>query len=105
MVLLHPFAELNDWKVALYQALAVPPAIAILLLSTMEQQSWFRSLLCSRPVQAVGVTSYALYLWQQLFMGRREVVCRPGHFIPLLSPLLCIIVPLSWFLVEKRAIA
>ena len=103
MVLLHPFAELNDWKMALYQALAVPPAIAVLLLSTMEQQSWFRSLLCWRPVQAVGVTSYGLYLWQQLFMGRREVYSGLGHFIPFLSPLLCVIVPFSWFLVEKPA--
>ncbi len=103
MVLLHPFADLNDWKMALYQALAVPPAIAVLLLSTMEQQSWFRSLLCWRPVQAVGVTSYGLYLWQQLFMGRREVYSGLGHFIPFLSPLLCVIVPFSWFLVEKPA--
>jgi peptidoglycan/LPS O-acetylase OafA/YrhL len=104
MLLLHPFGNLNDWKAASYQALAVPPAIALLLLSSMERQSWFQSLLCSRPVQAIGLTSYALYLWQQLFMGRRDVYFGTGRFIPLFLPLLCIIVSLSWFLIEKPAI-
>jgi peptidoglycan/LPS O-acetylase OafA/YrhL len=104
MLLLHPLANMSDWKEALYQALVVPPSIALLLLTTMEQQSPFRSLLCSRPVQAVGITSYALYLWQQLFMGRPDVYFGAGRSIPLLSPLLCVIVPLSWFLIEKPAI-
>jgi hypothetical protein len=34
-------------------------------------------------------------------MGRPEVYFGAGHFIPLLSPLLCVIVLLSWFLIEK----
>jgi hypothetical protein len=36
-------------------------------------------------------------------MGRPEVYFGAGRFIPLLSPLLCVIVPLSWFLIEKPA--
>jgi peptidoglycan/LPS O-acetylase OafA/YrhL len=103
MLMLHTFADLNEWKAALYQVLAVPPAIVLVLFFTVEQQSWLRSVLLTRPIQGIGLTSYALYLWQQLFMGRPEVYFGAGHFIPLLSPLLCVIVPLSWFLIEKPA--
>jgi peptidoglycan/LPS O-acetylase OafA/YrhL len=103
MLLLDPFGHLHGWKDALYQTVAVPPAIGLVLLSTMERKSWFRSVLCSRPVQATGITSYALYLWQELFTGRREVYFGVGRFIPFLVPLLCVIVPLSWFLIEKPA--
>jgi peptidoglycan/LPS O-acetylase OafA/YrhL len=101
MLLLDPFGHLHGWRDALYQAVAVPPAIALLLLSTMERKSWFRSILCSRPVQAVGITSYGLYLWQELFTGQSSVY--PTSLIPHLLPLLCVIVPLSWFLIEKPA--
>jgi peptidoglycan/LPS O-acetylase OafA/YrhL len=104
MLILDPFVNLNDWRTVFYQALAVPPAIALLLLSSMERKSWFQSLLLSRPVQAIGLTSYALYLWQQLFMGRPEVYFGLGRFIPRFLPLLCVIVPLSWFLVERPSI-
>jgi peptidoglycan/LPS O-acetylase OafA/YrhL len=69
----------------------------------MERKSWFQSLLCSRPVQAIGITSYALYLWQKLFTGRPEMYVGTGRFIPVLLPSLCFIVPLSWFLIEKPA--
>jgi hypothetical protein len=37
-------------------------------------------------------------------MGRRDVYFGTGRFIPLFLPLLCIIVSLSWFLIEKPAI-
>jgi peptidoglycan/LPS O-acetylase OafA/YrhL len=78
MLLLDPFGHLHGWKDTLYQTVAVPPAISLLLLSTMERKSWFRSVLCSRPVQAIGITSYALYLWQELFTGRRKCISASG---------------------------
>jgi peptidoglycan/LPS O-acetylase OafA/YrhL len=31
---------------------------------------WVKSVLAWRPVQVVGLASYSLYLWQQIFLGR-----------------------------------
>jgi peptidoglycan/LPS O-acetylase OafA/YrhL len=101
LLLLQPDLHLNHWMEALYQGLVVPPVIAAMLLSTVDKPSWIQSFLCSRPVQAVGLTSYALYLWQQLFVGTPDLYSR--HWIPLLFPLVALIVWLSWTYVEKPA--
>jgi peptidoglycan/LPS O-acetylase OafA/YrhL len=103
VLFLHPFGNPDDWKDALYETVAVPPLIALILLSTIERNSWVQSFLCSRPIQAVGITSYALYLWQQLFTGKSDSYHGVGHFIPFFLPALFIIIPASWFLVEKPA--
>jgi peptidoglycan/LPS O-acetylase OafA/YrhL len=63
MLMLPPtFADLNEVENSLYQVLAVPPAIVLVLFFTAERQSWLRSMLLTRPIQGIGLTSYALYL-------------------------------------------
>ena len=57
----------------------------------------------SKPLQAVGLTSYGIFLWQQLFTAPQKDFSRAGETIPLLFPLLCLVVPLSYFLIEKPA--
>jgi peptidoglycan/LPS O-acetylase OafA/YrhL len=104
IVLLLGFREMHGMKWALLQAVVLPPIIGLFLVYTLEQESWFRSLLCWGPVRAIGVTSYALYLWQQLFTGTSSDYHGVGRFFPYMLPALLLIVPLSWFLIEKRSI-
>jgi len=99
-LVLHPVVS-DSLQGALYESLLVPPSIGILLVFTLERQSWLRSVLCSRPAQAIGITSYGIYLWQQLFTVPAWTFPAASHTIPMLLPLLVIIVPLSYFLVEK----
>ena len=101
ILVLHPAGEAN-FKAWVYEGLLAPPAIALVLLSTLERESWLRSLLCCKAAQAIGITSYGIYLWQQLFTAPARVFTGYGQVI-LLFPLLCVIVPLSYFLVEKPA--
>jgi peptidoglycan/LPS O-acetylase OafA/YrhL len=102
LLLVHPAGE-GTWSAALYEGLFVPPAIGLVLLSSLEHRSWLRSLLCSKLVQAVGLTSYGIYLWQELFTAPKRFYVGDGEIIPLLLPLMCVIVPLSYFLIEKPA--
>jgi peptidoglycan/LPS O-acetylase OafA/YrhL len=54
-------------------------------------------------VQAVGLTSYGIYLWQQLFTMPAAYFPAQPSFTRFLLPLLGVIVPLSYFFVEKPA--
>ncbi len=59
-----------------------------------------RSLLGSRPFQAVGLTSYGTYLWQQIFLARPEQFSGspPEMF------LLPIGIAACWYLIERPSI-
>lgn len=99
---LHPVG-MRTWKMAVYESLFVPPAIGILLLFSLDRGPWLRALLCSKPLQAIGITSYGIYLWQELFTGVMQNYSSAGQVIPRLLPLLFVVVPLSYILIEKPA--
>jgi peptidoglycan/LPS O-acetylase OafA/YrhL len=102
ILLLHPAGE-HTFGAAVYEALIVPPAIGLVLLSSM-QGSMLRGVLCSRPVQAIGLTSYGLYLWQQLFTAPwYYFVGSASQTILRWSPSLLVIVPVSYYLIERPA--
>jgi peptidoglycan/LPS O-acetylase OafA/YrhL len=89
---------------AFYQSLLVPMAIALILMhSVVTRGNALRAFLCSRPMQTVGLMSYGAYLWQQLFTGRPISYFGAGTAIANLAPLLLVVVPISYFLVEKPA--
>lgn len=100
MLALHPVGS-DNWIAELYESAAAPLALALILLFSMERGVWLRSFLCWKPVQAVGLTSYGLYIWQQLFSGAPPNYLGPGRMIPFLLPLLGIIVPASYFFLEE----
>lgn len=104
ILLMLSFGEQKGMKWTLLQAFILTPLMSLFLLYTLEQKSWFQSFLCWRPVAAIGVTSYALYVWQQLFTGTTWNYSGAGRSIPYLLPSLLLIVPISWFLVEKPSI-
>lgn len=96
-----------------YECLFVPPAIALMLFFSLDRAPVLRSFLCCRPVQAIGLTSYGIYLWQQLFTapavsisasGAKPNFNGVGHAIPLLLPLLLLVVPISFHFIEQPAI-
>jgi peptidoglycan/LPS O-acetylase OafA/YrhL len=51
----------------------------------------------------VGLTSYGIYLWQELFTGPVEDYHGAGVALTYLLPLLGVIVPISYYMVEKPA--
>jgi len=51
----------------------------------------------------VGLTAYGSFLWQQLFTAAPFNFDGAWQFIPRLLPLMLLIVPLSYFLLEKPA--
>ncbi len=102
-LLLRPVGPLG-WRAALYETLLVPVGIGVLLLFSLERGPQLRIFLCSKPMQAIGLTSYGIYLWQQLFTAPiRGNFPSESRIISLLLPVLCLIVPLSYLLVEKPA--
>jgi peptidoglycan/LPS O-acetylase OafA/YrhL len=98
----HPVSG-TDWKRALYECIFVPPAISLLLIFSLEHRGWLSAFLRWRLVQAIGLTSYGIYLWQELFTAPFDNYVGSGERISFLLPLLFAVVPISWFFVEKPA--
>jgi peptidoglycan/LPS O-acetylase OafA/YrhL len=102
ILFLYP-ANADDLKATAYKCLFLPPAIGLLLMFSLERGPWLRAFLRWAPIQAIGITSYGIYLWQELFTAPKMFYTGRGMVISLLLPLLCVVVPLSYFLVEKPA--
>ncbi len=98
----HPW-EAITWESALFDSIYIPSAIALLLVFSLERKTRLRSFLCWKPVQAIGLTSYGIYLWQELFTGPEGAVKIAGSSIVFWLPLLFGIVPLSYFFLERPA--
>jgi peptidoglycan/LPS O-acetylase OafA/YrhL len=103
MLILRPITSF-DWRSAIYDGLVVPPVIALVLLFSMERGELLRRVLRSRVMQAIGVASYGIYLWQQLFTAPSDTFAKGGTVIPWLWPVLMLIVASSYFWIEKPAI-
>jgi len=54
-------------------------------------------------MQAIGITSYGIYLWQQIFTGPLRDFTPKGVAIGFMLPLMLIVIPLSYFFLEKPA--
>ena len=79
-----------------------PLCIAWLVGSSMYVKHWATRLLGSVPLQFLGMISYSLYLWQQLFTSR------PAAYLdaPWLkfAPLMLVAAALSYYWVERPCI-
>jgi peptidoglycan/LPS O-acetylase OafA/YrhL len=102
MLMLRP-VPYGTWMQALYDGLIFPPAIGLVLLYSLERGATLRAILCSKPMQAIGLTSYGIYLWQQLFTAPAEYYAGIGQISPLFLPLLFVVVPFSYIVLEKPA--
>ena len=86
-----------------FDGLFTPAGLALIMMQSIERGGWFARFLRSRPMQAIGLTSYGIYLWQQLFTAPMESYSTSGAWIRFLLPLMCVIIPFSYFFVEKPA--
>ncbi len=79
-----------------------PLCIAWLIGSSVYIKNWATRLLGSVPLQFLGMISYSLYLWQQLFTSNPSGY----HGAPWLkfAPLMLVVAVLSYYLVERPCI-
>jgi peptidoglycan/LPS O-acetylase OafA/YrhL len=98
----HP-ADFDGWRGASYESIYMPLAIGSTLVFSLERGQLLRAVLCSAPAQAIGLSSYGIYLWQQLFTAPARFYTGSGDLIARLLPLLLVIVPLSHLALEKPA--
>jgi len=103
VLLLRPVHLGNQFEYTLFNAALLPPGIGLVLMYSLERGRWLRAVLCSKPMQAIGVTSYGIYLWQQIFTGRLNEFTPSGVAIGFMLPLMLIVIPLSYFFLEKPA--
>jgi peptidoglycan/LPS O-acetylase OafA/YrhL len=54
-------------------------------------------------MQAIGIASYGIYLWQQIFTAGPVKLTPRGAAIGTMQPLIFIVIPLSYFFLEKLA--
>jgi peptidoglycan/LPS O-acetylase OafA/YrhL len=101
--LAHPARD-HTIASCVFEGLGLPLIIGVVLLHSLERGPLLRAFLCSKPVQAVGITSYGLYLWQQLFTANSVMYQGAGEFIPALLPALPLVVAFSYFFLEKPAL-
>jgi peptidoglycan/LPS O-acetylase OafA/YrhL len=99
----HPLDFWTGWRTAVFESFVMPPLIALLLIFSLERGAYLRAFLCWKPIQAIGLTSYGIYLWQQLFTAPSRFYTASGRPIMWLLPLLFVVIPFSYLLIEKPA--
>ena len=97
------YREQVNLGTVLLRGIYTPPAVALILMYSLERGKLLRAFLCCRPMQAIGITSYGIYLWQELFTATPQRYTGRGAFLGYLLPLLCVVIPLSYFFIEKPA--
>jgi peptidoglycan/LPS O-acetylase OafA/YrhL len=76
--------------------LVLTPFLIMFILFSARELPLISRILTSMPLQAVGLCSYSLYLWQQVFLARPS---QYNQMLPLAA--LPLLVALSYFLIEK----
>ncbi len=95
-----------DGYLAVIQAISrnalVPLSIAWLVGSSIYQENWLTRILRSSPLQFVGMISYSLYLWQQMFTADRLAYTRDSWL--LFPPLMVIVATTSYYFIERPCV-
>jgi peptidoglycan/LPS O-acetylase OafA/YrhL len=103
ILLTRPVHRDNHFGYQLFNAAFLPLGIGLILMYSLERGRWLRAALCSKPMQAIGITSYGIYLWQQIFNAQLADYTPRGVAIGYMLPLMLIVIPLSYFFLEKPA--
>ena len=67
----------TPWLWVPLDALLMPTTIFLVLAETVRHHGRWTQLLSSGPLRLLGLWSYSLYLWQQLFFGPEDVYLHP----------------------------
>ncbi len=81
------------------QHLLHPLLICFLLFSSFRYRPLLEKLLIARVLAGLGLWSYSLYLWQQMFVAKATLYLRPSFLE--FAPLLVAFALLSYYLLEK----
>jgi peptidoglycan/LPS O-acetylase OafA/YrhL len=76
---------------------AAMPMLIVYVIFAGREIAWVRDVLAMKPIQLIGLASYSIYLWQQLFLAK------PDRYLVAPFPLwaLPIVVVASVVLVER----
>ena len=85
-----------------FDNILLPVGIAWLVVSSIYQSSFFTRMLTARPLLFLGMISYSLYLWQQLFAGAPAYYISEGFLAS--PPVMLIVAALSYFFIERPAV-
>ena len=95
------FFVISGFVICRLLMLEVSAAISLILIYTLECNCRLQAILRWGPVQAVGLMSYGIYLWQQLFTAPPRFHFATGQIIPSMLPLLFAIILISYSFVER----
>lgn len=104
VLLLWPVVRHSAWSQTVFDSLLLPPVVALLLAFSMVQRDFFRRFLNWKPVQTIGIMLYGIYLWQEFFTAATQFYTPGDQVLAYTVPLLALVVPLSWYSIEKSAI-
>ena len=102
--LYHSYLNMPQEAAQYFYDIVTPLGVGVMLMYSLERGKWLRAVLCSKPMQAIGVTSYGIYLWQEIFTARVSDYTGKGMVLAYMLPLLLVIIPASYFFIEKPAI-
>jgi len=99
---LTPHGRVGDSLRALYE----PFGLALVVMYTVYRENWVSTLLHSRVLQWLGMVSYSIYLWQQIFTGRSTAYGSPAVATAFHTglPLLFVVAALSFYGIERPCI-
>lgn len=97
-----PNGSLVSYVRVLLHLVVLPISFSWLIAASVHQSNRFVRLLKAPPLRFVGVISYSLYLWQQLFTGTPEFFVSRSPL--LIWPLMFLIAALSYYVIERPAV-
>jgi peptidoglycan/LPS O-acetylase OafA/YrhL len=108
LLFLNTFAFLPGSPLAYMQLslnnIMPPVCIAWLVGSSVHQSNLFTRVLTTPPLLFIGMISYSLYLWQQMFTAPRWLYISGPHNLLLIPPLMFVVATLSYYLVERPSV-
>jgi peptidoglycan/LPS O-acetylase OafA/YrhL len=93
-----PFLQNHIYGLSAVTSVATPLLIVIVIFSCSNYRGRLENLKAVRALSAIGLVSYGLYLWQEMFLGDASSYLR-GSVLDY-TPVCVLIVLLSYFLVE-----
>ena len=80
----------------------LPVSIAWLVGNSLYRQSWFTGVLKTKALQFLGLISYSLYLWQELFTAHPSAYLADSWL--LFSPGMFLFAATSYYLIERPCV-
>ena len=98
-----PLGSPSAYMQVSFDNVLLPVGIAWLVVSSVYQSGFFVRMLTAPPVLFLGLISYSLYLWQQLFTGAPSLYTSPDSVLAM-PVLMLAVATLSYFFIEKPVV-